>query len=310
MADADLDRRMRAVRRFNRFYTRTIGVLGDGVHRSPFSLTEARVMWELAHRDGPTAAEVGRELGLDAGYLSRILLRFQRRGLVERTPSARDARRSHLSLTRAGREAFAALDAAARGEVEAMLGGLGTDEQERVLEAMETIRQALDRREDPAEGGYALRDPRPGDLGWVVQRHGELYWREHGWDERFEALVAEVAAGFGRAHDPARERCWIAEADGRRAGSIFLVRATDEEARLRLLLVEPWARGRGVGPGLVDACLAFARQAGYRRVTLWTNDVLHAARRIYQARGFRLVREEPHRRFGVELTGQWWALDL
>ncbi|MET0399473.1 MAG: helix-turn-helix domain-containing GNAT family N-acetyltransferase [Longimicrobiaceae bacterium] len=309
MEASGFERRVAEVRRFNRFYTRTIGVLGEGLSRSPFSLAEARVLYELAHRDAAAAAELADELGLDAGYLSRILRRFREQGLVDRTPSGTDGRRSCLRLTPAGREAFAALDAGTRGEVGALLGGLPEDAQLRLVEAMGAVVELLDG--GPAPGRTCvLRPPEAGDLGWVVWRHGVLYAREYGWDARFEALVAEIVAGFGRGHDPARERCWIAEVDGHPVGSVFLVRQSDEVAKLRLLLVDPAARGLGIGRRLVDACVGFAREAGYRVVTLWTNDVLHAARRIYEAAGFRLVHEEPHHSFGHDLVGQTWELDL
>lgn len=310
MSDDVLPGHVDAVRRFNRFYTRQIGILEEGLLRSPFSLAEARVLYELAQRDGCTATETGRALGLDAGYLSRILRGFEERGLLRKTPSETDARQNRLSLTGAGREAFAALDLASRGEAGAMLGALPAPAQERVVGAMRTIERLLSNGGDEARRQVTLRTHRPGDLGWVVQRHGELYWEEYGWDERFEALVAEVAAEFVQTLDPARERCWIAEVDGERAGSIFAVRKSDEVAKLRLLLVEPWARGLGIGRRLVDECIRFAREAGYRRMTLWTNDVLHSARRIYQAAGFELVAEETHHSFGHDLVGQTWERDL
>ncbi|HEU0076023.1 MAG TPA: bifunctional helix-turn-helix transcriptional regulator/GNAT family N-acetyltransferase [Longimicrobiaceae bacterium] len=308
-AESGFDGRVEAVRRFNRFYTRRIGVLGEGLSRSPFTLAEARVLYELAHRDPATAAPLADELGLDPGYLSRILRRFRERGLLDRAPSGTDGRRSLLRLTAAGREAFAALDAGTRGEVGELLGGLPGDAQLRLVEAMGAVEELLGGA--PGRGRtYVLRPPRAGELGWVVWLHGVLYAREYGWDERFEALVAEIVAGFGRGHDPARERCWIAEVEGRAVGSVFLVRQSDEVAKLRLLLVDPAARGLGIGRRLVDACVGFAREAGYRVVTLWTNDVLRAARRIYEDAGFRLVHEEPHHSFGHDLVGQTWELEL
>jgi DNA-binding MarR family transcriptional regulator/GNAT superfamily N-acetyltransferase len=291
MADG-MDERIAAVRGFNRFWTRRIGALGEGHLGTPFSLAEARVLYELAQRDGATATDLIHELGLDAGYLSRILRGFVERGQLVRRPSATDARQAHLSLTDAGREAFAVLDAAARRDVGAMLSALPPADQERMTLAMETLESVL------------------GDLGWVVRSHGELYAREYGWDVRFEGLVAEVVAGFVRTFDPARERCWIAERGGENVGSIFLVRATDEVAKLRLLLVHPSARGLGLGGRLVRECIDFARQAGYRRITLWTNDVLTAARRIYAAEGFRVVHTERHDSFGDDMTAETWELDL
>lgn len=310
VGDTDADRRVAAVRRFNRFYTRRIGALGEGHLSTPFSLTEARVMYELAHRDGPTATDVGRELGLDAGYLSRILRGFGARGLVEKRPSDADARRSVLALTPAGRAAFADLDARAADDVRAMLDGLSDERRRRLAEAMRAVEELLDPPADPDAPPYTLRPHRPGDMGWVTYRHGALYWREYGWNEEFEALVAEIVAEFIRGFDPARERCWMAERDGEIVGSVFLVRATDEVAKLRLLLVEPHARGLGLGRRLVDECVGFARQAGYRRITLWTNHPLVAARAIYQKAGFRLVAQAPHHSFGQDLVGETWELEV
>ena len=304
-----MEQRIADVRRFNRFYTRRIGALGEGHLDTPFSLAEARVLYELAHRDAPTATELGREIGLDAGYLSRMLRGFQERGLIERRPSESDARQSRLSLTDAGRAAFTELDAAARRDVGAMLGTLAADEQERLVKAMHTVERVLGAA-PPAAEPYVLRPPRPGDLGWVVQSHGELYAREYGWDVRFEGLIADVIGGFVRTFDPARERCWIAERDGENVGSIFLVRGTDEVARLRLLLVHPSARGLGIGGRLVRECVEFARRVGYRKVSLWTQEELTAARRIYAAEGFRLMHSEVHDSFGVPLTAETWELDL
>ncbi|HKG92903.1 MAG TPA: helix-turn-helix domain-containing GNAT family N-acetyltransferase [Gemmatimonadaceae bacterium] len=300
-----------AVRRFNRFYTRRIGALNEGLLRSPFSLTESRVLYELAQRDRPTATELGRELGIDAGYLSRILRDFERRGLLEREPSPADARQSHLGLTSAGREAYAEIDRRSSDEIAAMLGALPPDDRRRLLGAMRAVETLLgDADAAPDAPPYTLRSHRPGDIGWVVHRHGVLYWQEYGWDERFEALVAAVVAEFVQKLDPARERCWIAERGGEIVGSVFLVRQTDEVAKLRLLLVEPSARGLGLGRRLVDECIAFARAAGYRRITLWTNSVLTAARHIYEQTGFRLVRAEPHTLFGPEQLGETWEKEL
>lgn len=298
--------RIAAVRRFSRFYTRRIGALQEGLLDTPFSLTEARVMYELGQRASATATELGQELGLDAGYLSRMLRGFHERGLIDRRPSESDARQSHLSLTDAGRAAFGELDAASRRDIGAMLGALPDVEQERLVRAMRTIESVL----SPSREPFLLRDPRPGDLGWVVQAHGELYAREFGWDVRFEALIGEVIAGFVRTFDPARERCWIAERDGDNVGSIFLVRGTDEVAKLRLLLVHPSARGLGLGGRLVRECVDFARQAGYRRISLWTNDVLVSARRIYAAEGFHVVNTEVHNSFGIPLTAEVWEKEL
>jgi len=310
-----IDQRVAAVRRFNRFYTRQIGVLNEGLLKSPFSLAEVRVLYELAHRERPTATELARELGLDAGYLSRILRGFEQRGFIERQPSEVDGRQSRLLLTTEGRSAFTALDARSSEEIALMLRALAAGEQRRLVEAMRTIETSLGARRDRSahderSASYVIRPHQPGDMGWVVHRHGVLYAQEYGWDERFEALVAGIVAEFIQNFDPKRERCWIAERDGEIVGSVFLVKKSDAVAKLRLLLVEPSARGLGIGRRLVGECLRFARQAGYRTVTLWTNSVLHAARRIYQEAGFRLVSEERHHSYGHDLVGQTWELEL
>jgi DNA-binding MarR family transcriptional regulator/N-acetylglutamate synthase-like GNAT family acetyltransferase len=313
MAAPELARHIDAVRHFNRFYTRQIGVLGNAYLQSPFSLTETRVLYELAHRDQPTATELGRELGLDAGYLSRILRSFVRRGLVTRSRSPHDGRQSFLALTARGRKAFAALDSRSRDEIGALVGRHATPARRRLVEAMRMIENVLATsapEERRAEPPYQLRSHQPGDMGWVVHRHGALYAQEYGWDERFEALVARIAADFIDHYDPARERCWIAERDGAIVGSIFLVRQTDDVAKLRLLLVEPTARGLGLGTRLVSECVSFAREAGYHKVTLWTQSILHAARHIYESAGFQLVQEEPHHSFGHDLVSETWELAL
>ena len=304
-------RRVEAVRAFNRFYTRRIGVLEEGYLESPFSLVQARVLYELAHRSQPTATEIARDLGLDTGYLSRILRGFERTGLVEKRLSPRDGRRRLLSLTARGREAFAPLDTRSRTETKAMLRNLAPAAQLRLIEAMEVITKLLDNEKNGA-ATYLLRPHRPGDMGWVVQQHGLLYAEEYGWDETFEALVAEIVAGFIRHFDPDRERCWIVERDGANVGSVFLMAHREREGvgQLRLLLVEPSARGLGLGRRLVDECTRFARQVGYHTVTLWTNDVLVSARRIYEAAGFHLVHEEPHHSFGHDLVGQTWEMKV
>jgi DNA-binding MarR family transcriptional regulator/GNAT superfamily N-acetyltransferase len=305
----EFDRRVGVVRRFNRFWTRQIGVLREGYLESPFSLTEVRVLFELAHRGETSASELGEELGLDAGYLSRLLGGFEKDGLIHKRPSRADGRRSLLRLAERGRETFAPLDERSRGDIGAMLGSLSVAEQERLVGAMRTIEGLLGAGSE-AGGSYLLRSHISGDMGWVVYRHGVLYAREYGWDERFEALVAEIVATFIQEYDPKRERCWIAEKDGENVGCVFLVEQSEEIAKLRLLLVEPQARGLGIGRRLVEECIRFARQAGYRKVTLWTNDVLYAARRIYQGLGFRLAHEEPHHSFGHDLVGQTWELEL
>src|SRR5450432_1075832 len=311
MPDARLDARIAAVRQFNRFYTRRIGVLQEGLLQSDLSLAEVRVLYELAHAGGATATSITKALDLDAGYLSRMLRSFEKRGLVQRRQSDDDARRAILSLTRKGRSAFAKLDNRAHDEISALLAAHSATDQRALVDAMRSVERILaEDAPSPSRPAVVLREPQPGDLGWVVERHGELYAEEYGWGEHFEALVVEIVAQFMHAHDPARERFWIAIADGERVGSILLVRDSDTVARLRLLLVEPSARGLGVGRALVRACLQFARDAGYEKVTLWTNAVLHAARAIYIANGFRLVREEMHTHFGSEQLGQDWELDL
>jgi DNA-binding MarR family transcriptional regulator/GNAT superfamily N-acetyltransferase len=305
----DAEDRIRAVRRFNRFYTRRIGVLHRGLAGSAFPLTEARVLYELAHRDAPTATELRSDLGLDAGYLSRILERFERRGLVARTRSAEDARRSHLALTTRGRKAFAPLDARSQHDAGAMLDGLPASDQMRIVEAMGTIETLLGGAR-ASRAPYLLRHHQAGDMGHVVRLHGEIYAKEFGWDQTFEALVARIAAQFIERFDARRERCWIAEVGGDVVGSVFLVKRSAPVGQLRLMIVDPKARGLGIGERLVSECLRFARQAGYRKVTLWTNSVLVAARRIYAKAGFRLVEKERHRSFGHDLIGETWELVL
>jgi DNA-binding MarR family transcriptional regulator/N-acetylglutamate synthase-like GNAT family acetyltransferase len=296
-----------AVRAFNRFYTRHIGVLDEGHLHSPFSLAEVRILYELAHRDGPVAADLCRDLGLDPGYLSRILLKFRKNSLLTRKPSPEDARQSRLFLTPAGRKTFGPLGRSAAREVARMIEPLSAADRERLVSAMRTIERLLGK---PAAEPYTLRPHQSGDMGWVIHRHGALYAREYGYDQRFEALVAEIAAHFLRNFDPARERCWIAERGGEIVGSVFLVKQSAEIAKLRMLLVEPSARGIGLGRRLVEECVAFARHAGYRSVTLWTQASLDAARHIYQNAGFRLVHEEPHEDFGLRQTSQTWDLTL
>ena len=304
--DKDFDRRVGVVRRFNRFWTSQIGVLREGYLESRFSLTEVRVLFELARCEETTASELGGELGLDAGYLSRLLGGFEKDGLIHKRPSEADGRRSLLWLTERGRETFAPLDARSRSDIGAMLGSLSVAEQDRLVGAMSTIEGLL----TEPEGTYLLRPHESGDMGWVVHRHGILYAGEYGWDERFEALVAQIVAKFIQEYDPKREHCWIAERDGENVGCVFLVREAEEIARLRLLLVEPQVRGLGIGSRLVEECVRFARRAGYRKIMLWTNDVLYAARHIYQGVGFRIVHEEPHHSFGHDLVGQTWELKL
>ena len=309
MPKEDPGTRIDAIRRFNRFFTRRIGVLREGLLHTPYSLTEARILFEIANHDDLSASDLSRELGLDPGYLSRILAGLERQGIIEKTPSESDARRRLLALTPEGRDAFSLLDARSREEVAEMLGELSEEEQQRLLEAMRTIERILDKGFKYSEP-FFLRTHEPGDMGWVVHRHGELYAREYGWDERFEALVAGIVAEFINNLDPAKERCWIAEMEGERVGCVFVVKASDEVAKLRLLLVEPKARGLGLGSRLVEECIRFARSRGYKTLTLWTNSVLDAARHIYEEQGFMLVEEEEHHSFGKDLVGQNWELAL
>ena len=297
-----------AVRRFNRLYTSTIGVLDEGYLDSPFSLTESRILYELGQSRETTASDLAEELGLDPGYLSRILRSFERQGLIEKSRSETDGRQFLLALTEQGREAFAQLNARSANKVSRLLDRLGACARREVVAAMGTIEHAL----LPAHAArtYVLRSHRAGDLGWIVHRHGVLYALEYGWGEPFETLVAGVIAAFGKSHDPLREHCWIAERDGRPVGSVMLVADSPTIARLRMLLVEPDERGSGIGRRLIDECLRFARQAGYARVTLWTHDVLIAARRIYARAGFTLVHSELHTEFGQDVTGETWERDL
>ena len=310
----DFEARVDAVRRFNRFFTRQIGVLREGLLHSPYSLAEARILFEVAHRARAlTASDLSREVGLDPGYLSRLLARLEQQGLIDKSRSETDARRRLLSLTREGKEAFSLLDARLHNEVAEMLGDLSKGDQLRLLEAMRTIEGVVGgdsagrfKFSEP----FVLRQHEPGDMGWVVHRHGVLYAKEYGWDERFEALVARIVADFVDGYDPAKERCWIAEMGGDIVGCVFVVRAGDTVAKLRLLLVEPEARGLGLGTRLVEECIRFARSRGYEKLTLWTNSVLGAARRIYEEHGFELVEEEQHHSFGKDLVGQNWELAL
>jgi DNA-binding MarR family transcriptional regulator/RimJ/RimL family protein N-acetyltransferase len=276
---------------------------------SPFSLTEVRVLYELAHHDDLTAAKLGNELGLDRGYLSRILQSFEKRGFVRKTRSKKDARQTHLAFTPKGRKVFAPVNSRTQQDVGAMLDALSATDQDTLLESMRRIEKLVGGREEP-KVPYMLRAQHPGDMGWIVHRHGALYSQEYGWDEHFEALAAQITSDFIKNFDPKRERCWIAEREGEIVGSVFLVKKTKTVAQLRLLLVEPKARGLGIGKRLVDECIRFARQKGYRKIVLWTNDVLKAARRVYEDAGFKLVREEPHHSFGQDLVGQYWELEL
>ena len=305
----DSDGQIAAVRAFNRFYTRKLGVLDQHFGKSPYSLSEARVLYELAHHDDLSAKEIGIELGLDAGYLSRIVQNFDDKGLITRKPLASDRRQYQLSLTAKGRQVFAKLNLGSQNEVAAMLAALSADDARRLTGAMATIEDLLEPhpRERPP---VLLRSHRVGDMGWVISRQAVAYAEEYGWDISYEVLVAEICAQFVKDYDAAREHCWIAEVDGEPVGSVFLVRASDDLAKLRLLLVEKKARGLGVGRALVEQCIRAAREKGYKRMTLWTQSCLLAARGIYRSAGFQLVKEEKHHSFGVDLTGETWEMDL
>jgi len=308
MAKQDPDHQISAVRAFNRFYTRKLGVFDQHFMKSPFSLSEGRVLYELAHRKDLAAKEIGIELGLDPGYLSRLIQNFDEKGLITRKPLPSDRRQYQLSLTARGQQAFARLDRSSNDQVAAMLEVLAGGDRRRLVEAMAVIERLLDASRAPAPA--ILREPRPGDMGWVVQSHGALYAGDYGFDASFEALVAEIAAKFLSSFDASRERCWIADIEGMPVGSVFLVRHSDDVAKLRLLLVDPAGRGQGLGQRLVAECIAFAKASGYRKITLWTQSILLAARKIYQDSGFVLVASEPHRSFGQSLIGETWEREL
>jgi DNA-binding MarR family transcriptional regulator/GNAT superfamily N-acetyltransferase len=308
-AQTDSDGQIATVRAFNRFYTRKLGVLDQQLLKSPYSLSEARVLYELAHREDLSAKEIGSELGLDAGYLSRIVQNFDENGLITRKPLPSDRRQVRLSLTAKGRQAFAQLERSSQEEVGTMLAALPAGGSERLIGAMAEIERLLGAPDAPPPAAV-LRSPRPGDIGWVVQSHGALYASEYGFDSSFEGLVAEITAKFLASFDASRERCWIADIDGAQVGSVFLVRHSDDVAKIRLLLVDPAGRGQRLGQRLVAECIAFAKACGYRKITLWTQSILLAARKIYQDEGFVLVATEPHRSFGQSLTGETWELEL
>jgi DNA-binding MarR family transcriptional regulator/GNAT superfamily N-acetyltransferase len=301
--------RTERIRSFNRFYTKRIGLLREQFLKTPFSLTQARVLYELGHNAEIRAAVLVEELGLDAGYVSRLLKSFEAQGLIKRSTSRDDRRANNVSLTPKGRAEFKRLDARSRAEIGEMLRPMNTSQQNRLVTSMTAIRELLDAPPKPAPE-FILRTHQPGDIGWAIARHGELYAQEYQWDPSFEGFVAEIAGAFLCKFDAERERCWIAEREGERVGCVFLVRQSKSEAKLRLLLVEPSARGLGIGARLVEECIAFARQCGYRKLTLWTNDILHAARKIYERAGFHLVKEEKHYSFGHDLVGQFWELSL
>jgi DNA-binding MarR family transcriptional regulator/GNAT superfamily N-acetyltransferase len=308
-APANGHRHVAAVRRFNRFYTQRIGVLQAGWVGSPFSLTEARVLYEISQRNRPTAAEIGRELGLDAGYMSRMLRRFHKSVLIRRQGSPDDARQTLLSLTARGRKAFAPIEARSNRQVGVMLSRLPAARRDDLVSALTTAESLLS---EPANAAreVILREPKPGDLGWIVARHAVLYAREYGWADEFEGLCAQIVADYAKNFDARCERCWIAERNGENVGSVFLVKDSEGVARLRLLLVEPSARGLGVGKRLTAECVKFARRCGYRRITLWTHSVLTAARHIYEQAGFRLTSSEKRRSFGQQVVSEHWDLLL
>jgi DNA-binding MarR family transcriptional regulator/N-acetylglutamate synthase-like GNAT family acetyltransferase len=301
---------VQTIRRFNRFYTRQIGVLQEHLVQSQFSLTEVRILYELAHRENATAKDLCRDLGLDRGYVSRMLQNFEKHGWIKAAPSPEDRRHQFLSLTAKGHKVFDPLERRSSDEVAAMLARLSPIQQEKMLAAIRDIERVL--VPQPVVGAlYILRPHRPGDMGWVVQRHGELYWKEYGYDERFEAMVAGIAAEFVEKFDPTCERCWIAEKDGENVGCVFLVKKSATVAKLRVLLVEPSARGLGIGKRLVDECVRLAREAGYKKIMLWTQRELAAARSIYQQAGFKLVEEKKHESWGrKDLVAETWELTL
>lgn len=303
------DNDVRTVRSFNRVWTRQAGLLRSGLLDTPYSLSEARVIFEVAQREAVDLAEIRRVLGLDAGYATRLVQRLQRTGVLDVATSADDGRRRVLTLTASGRAAFDDLDRRANEQAAALLDGFAIDERRDLIAAMNGITTILE-EDESVRAPFVLRDPRPGDLGWVVHRHGELYASEYGWDERFEALVARIVADFADGFDPKREHAWIADRRGIPVGSVFCSAKDESTAQLRLLLVEPSARGLGIGARLVTECVSFARRAGYHRMTLWTNDVLDSARRIYQAHGFVLTDEHAHHSFGHDLVGQNWTLEF
>jgi len=308
MPELTVDAQVGAIRAFNRFYTRKIGVV-DGMASSPFALAEARVLYELAHREQATATDIRKELGLDAGYMSRILREFERRKLIRREQSKTDERQKFLSLTAKGRRAFAPLDARSNRDVVAILEGLSPTKRKQLVDAVQAVRRLLGDKVQTSTS-YLLRQHQPGDLGWIVHRQAILYAEEYGWDGTYEALAGEIVAQFIKNYDPNRERCWIAEKDGERVGGAFVAKVSDDVAQLRLLHVESQARGLGIGKRLVEECVRFARQAGYQKMTLWTQSNLYAARHIYKQSGFQVVREQQHHSFGKDLTAETWELNL
>lgn len=309
MLDLSFEEKIAVVRRFNRFLTRNIGVLREGLLHSPYSLTEARIIYEIANQGNVIAADLSKELGLDPGYLSRMLDRLEQQGLIEKVPSQSDGRQRLIHLTTEGEKAFSLLNSRSKEEVSEMLNNLSEQEQNRLIQSMNTIEHLLGEGLKYSEP-YFLRQHEPGDMGWVVHMHGRLYAEEYGWDEHFEALVAQICSDFINKFNPDKERCWIAEMDGQIVGSVFVVQGSQEVAKIRLLLVDPRARGLGLGTRLVDESIRFARRKGYKKLALWTNSVLIAARKIYKNAGFELVEQEPHHSFGQDLIGENWEISL
>ena len=310
--NASLDERISAFRQFNRFYTQKIGILKQGYLGSKLSLAKVRVLYEISHRENTTAKELSEELALDPGYLSRIISEYSRSNVIKRSRSKVDGRENLLELTEAGRKLFQSLNNRSEKETRTLLNSISSADQNRLIGAMRTMEDVLGPSESK-QPSYLLRPPRPGDMGWVVNRHGVLYSQEYGWNERFEALVARIVADFMKNYDAKRERSWIAERNGENLGCVFLVKKSTTVAQLRLLLVEPNARGLGIGRRLVEECTSFAKVVGYRKITLWTNSVLHAARHIYQSSGYKLVRKERHHSWGQDLTSETfetWELKL
>lgn len=306
----DLSERVHTIRRFNRFYTQRIGLLQSRHLGTEFSLTEARILFELGQQPALTAKQLCDALGLDQGYVSRILSRFEKDGLISRQASKDDGRVQHIALTKAGRKVQTMLDTKASQAIAALLENKSENEQRELASAAQAFTHILGDEAQASGHPVIIRQPEPGDLGWIVYRHGVLYASEYGWDASFEGLTAEIVAAFAKNTDKARERCWVAECDGHILGAVFLVRDDDETARLRLLYVEPEARGQGVGRKLVELCINFARGAGYRRIVLWTHDVLVAARQIYRAYGFELIENDAHRAFGKDVVSEVWKLEL
>lgn len=311
MSILSFDEKVNAIRHFNRFMTRQIGALREGLLHSTFSLTESRILFEIANSEHPTASNLTHDLGLDAGYVSRILARFEEKGLVQKERSPKDARQRILKLTPEGEKEFSKLNERSTNEITELLEDLSEGEQQQLVNAMKTVEGLIRKQESlKFSGPYFLRQHEPGDMGWVVHKHGLLYSQEYGWDESFEALVSQIATDFIKQYNPKRERSWIAEMNGEIVGSIFVVEGSEDTAKIRLLIVDPKARGLGLGSQLVEECIQFSKRVGYKKLVLWTNSILKEARHIYQKKGFKLVNEEKHHSFGHDLIGETWELPL